>query len=416
MLADAGPEASPARALRQLAEERRALHAKWEDLVARIRSLGDDFEAFLRPPGIAELAAQANGGPIIFTYASPLRCDALVLTSDPGNPVRVVPLPALADDEVRRRADRFVRLQGRLGGSAPSAVAAANQDLGDMLAWLWDVVAGPVLTELGYHTEPATAAAWPRVWWCPVGALALLPLHAAGHHSRPDHASRSVLDRVISSYTTTVRAMAYSRASIDEPAQTAVIIAAPDIPGIRRLPGAIAEAASLAELIPGALTLPRPTSRQVLLALPDHGLAHFACHGVVDYADPGRSQLVLYDYETAPLTGTDIGSLRLTRASLAYLSACSTSVTTLAMANEALHLAGAFQLAGFRHVIATLWPVGDRAAAQITRQFYGQLTAGDASRLETSASASALHQAIRLIRDKDPGNFLAWASHTHTGQ
>ena len=192
----------------------------------------------------------------------------------------------------------------------------------------------------------------------------MLPLHAAGHHARPDPDSRSVLDRVISSYTTTVRAMGHSHAHSDDPAGTRVIIAAPDIPGIPPLPGASTEAANVAKLIPGARTLGRPTRQMVLEELQEAGIAHFACHGVVDYGDPARSQLVLYDYDTAPLTAADIGSLNLTRASLAYLSACSTSVTSLTMANEALHLAAPSNWPGSGtssrpYGLLTIWPRPD---------------------------------------------------------
>ncbi|MYX40196.1 hypothetical protein GTW59_03695, partial [Streptomyces sp. SID89] len=65
----------------------------------------------------------------------------------------------------------------------------------------------PVLERLGLLDAPA-GEEWPRLWWSPGGALAALPLHAAGHHD----GRRSVLDRVVSSYTPTVRALAYARA------------------------------------------------------------------------------------------------------------------------------------------------------------------------------------------------------------
>jgi hypothetical protein len=40
---------------------------------------------------------------------------------------------------------------------------------------------------------------------CPVGLCAFLPLHAAGRHARGGH--DNVLDRLMSSYTTTIRAL-----------------------------------------------------------------------------------------------------------------------------------------------------------------------------------------------------------------
>jgi CHAT domain-containing protein len=38
--------------------------------------------------------------------------------------------------------------------------------------------------------------------------------------------------------------------------------------------------------------------------------------------------------------------------------------------DESIHLASAFQLAGFPHVIATLWQTGDSAAVQVAEDFY----------------------------------------------
>ena len=54
----------------------------------------------------------------------------------------------------------------------------------DVLDWLWDVIAGPVLTALGHTGPPGPGDPWPRVWWCPTGPLTVLPIHAAGRHPR----------------------------------------------------------------------------------------------------------------------------------------------------------------------------------------------------------------------------------------
>ncbi len=43
------------------------------------------------------------------------------------------------------------------------------------------------------------------------------------------------------------------------------------------------------------------------------------------------------------------------------------------LADEAVRLASAFQLAGYRHVIATLWPIGDRHAVNLAARIYTTL-------------------------------------------
>ncbi|MFF6954638.1 CHAT domain-containing protein [Streptomyces iakyrus] len=49
------------------------------------------------------------------------------------------------------------------------------------------------------------------------------------------------------------------------------------------------------------------------------------------------------------------------------LSACATVMPTPDAPDELTHLAAAFRLAGFRSVVATLWPARDLAAAETPR-------------------------------------------------
>jgi CHAT domain-containing protein len=291
------------------------------------------------------------------------------------------------------------------GRAAPDVIHA-------VLAWMWDAVAGPVLDRLGYAAAPADGSAWPRVWWCPIGILAYLPWHAAGHH---DDRPRTVMDRVISSYASTLRGMAYSRAQRPEPAGGAVlVVVASDAPDAPPLPGANREAQVITRLIPAATVLRHPTHDTVRAALPSCPVAHFACHGYADGANPADSQLILYDHRTDPLTVGEISALRLA-GQLAYLSACNTAVTSLDLADEAVHIAGAFHLAGYRNVIGTLWPVGDASARLVAEGFYRTLT-GDGTRPpDTSQACVALHAATRRLRDRVPGQPAHWAGYIHTG-
>ncbi|MEU4806884.1 CHAT domain-containing protein [Actinosynnema sp. NPDC023587] len=255
---------------------------------------------------------------------------------------------------------------------------------------------------------------WPRVHWCPVGIATFLPLHAAGR------GCEAVMDRVVSCYTSTARALLHTRTprTTGTPGST-LIVAVPDAPGLPILSGVDVEAAALRRLVPTATTVPPPglrTSRDgVLTALPHHEIAHFACHGITDWTDPATSRLVLHDHVSRPLTVNDVSALHLPDARLAYLSACSTSGTSLRYTDEATHLTSAFQLAGYRNVIGTLWPINDRIAFAITRQVYEHLTDNGASPPRAERSAVALHHAVRRHRNKYPQHPTLWSSHVHTG-
>jgi CHAT domain-containing protein len=153
----------------------------------------------------------------------------------------------------------------------------------------------------------------------------------------------------------------------------------------------------------------QPTLANVLRFLPTHQLAHFACHGVNDAADPSLSRLLLQDHQTSALTVAAITGLHLDRVRLAYLSACETALTAhLPLIDEVIHLASAFQLAGYPHVIGTLWSIDDAVAASIATTFYDTL-------IDPTDAATTLHQALLPIRARFPGVPSLWAAHIHSG-
>jgi CHAT domain-containing protein len=203
----------------------------------------------------------------------------------------------------------------------------------------------------------------------------------------------------------------------------------PGLPGDGALPYSDAEVTALAEQLPLPVLLrgpdgtpPRatddvslPTKDTVLRHLPDCAVVHFACHGTSDPADPSKSALLLHDHRVAPLTAADLGAAELGHAQLAYLSACETAATrNPALTDEAIHLASACQLAGFPHVIGTLWNVDDKVSVDVATSFYAHLTATDGA-LNTDRAAHALHAAVRPLRDLFPGTPSLWAAYLHTG-
>ena len=188
----------------------------------------------------------------------------------------------------------------------------------------------------------------------------------------------------------------------------------PHTPGASDLPGAQAEATGLQRRFPGRVTVltgPQATHDTVLAALPAGRWAHFACHGASDLSNPSASCLLLTDHRQRPLTVVDVARLRLDGAGLAFLSACSTARPGGRLADEAIHLASAFQLAGYRHVIATLWPVGDQHAVDLAADIYTTLTTtGEAD------VAGAVHAAVRRMRRRWGWDTPSvWASHIHAG-
>ncbi|NUR68671.1 MAG: CHAT domain-containing protein, partial [Streptomyces sp.] len=80
--------------------------------------------------------------------------------------------------------------------------------------------------------------------------------------------------------------------------------------------------------------------------------------------------------------------------------------------DEALHLAGSLQLAGFSQVIGTLWRVDDDSSAEIASRVYGRLAASGPG---APPAARALGDAVRQLRERWPERPLSWAAHVHSG-
>jgi len=385
---------------------------EWAALMARIRA-EPGFERFDVPPAIDDLRAQASAGPVVMVYTCRVGSGALIVTA--RHAVRSVALPDLALDELERRVLRFERACLLAAHGSLNERATAQQEIHGTLEWLWDCAVEPVMEALEGVQYGSR-----RVWWCPVGLLSYLPLHAAGHHR--DETGRTVLDRVVSSYTPTIRALAHARRARLDSAPgptggTGLMVAMPDTPQASPLPGAGDEVEALRRLMPGlvVLTGSEATYDSVHAELPRHTVAHFACHGVGGRGDPSGGRLLLHDHGDRPLTVVDISRWDLGHAELAYLSACSTAVGRPSLINESIHITSAFQLAGYRHVIGTLWAVEDRSAVRVSTDVYAVLTAGGRKWPKVDQAAEALHEAVLQLRDTYRELPARWAAFLHVG-
>ncbi|WP_406253638.1 CHAT domain-containing protein (plasmid) [Streptomyces atratus] len=423
-----GTGGSPDFALAPAPHDRRArIATALDETVARIREL-PGHEAFLLPPDADALARQAVEGPIVHINVSGYRSDAILVTKDG---IHSLALPGLTVPTVMEQADAFYTALSDAHDDSldPLRRITAQRAVRTVLEWLWDEAAGPVLDELGLAPRHK-GGPLPRMWWILGGPLSLLPVHAAGRPTGPpEECSRhTVMDRVISSYTPTVRALAHSRERAATPAATdrALIVAMPTTPDHGPLVFAESEAERVRLHYPDSRLLIRrdgtsaggehsPVKRHVMDELPQCAVAHFACHGQSDPLNPSSDRLLLEDHRTAPLTVAELARHRLGKARLAYLSACGTAWSPAAgLTDESIHLASAFQLAGFPHVIGTLWDVWDEDAPDVADAVHRSMTSGHGG-LRTDSSAQALHAAVRAARDRNPRTPTRWACHVHYG-
>ena len=382
-----------------MAARRRALSADWDKLIRHIRQM-DGFEHFLARPSLADLQRSANDGTVVLVNAGRSRGDAVLVRADNTESIR---LGELRLSDVNSHAEAL--LMKATSPDSRNNGSARQRLLPELLEWLWTTVTEPVLDALGHVTAPAAGQCPPRVWWMPTGRLGLLPLHAAGLPGGP-----SVLDRVVSSYTPSLRALLHSQRQCPADARRQLTVALEHTPGQPDLPGALAEATRLSgsDFASPSLVDGMATTGAVLTALRSSTWAHFACHAVNNPVTPSNSGLLLHD---GPLRVATIGGLRLTNAELAYLSACSTAQAGWDYADEAIHLASVFQLAGYRHVVGALWPLSDGVAQVAARLFYDQLL--DTPRADQAPFA--LHQVCQTLRSASPDRPDLWAGLVHSG-
>ncbi|WP_445528867.1 CHAT domain-containing protein [Streptomyces cyslabdanicus] len=421
-------------------DQRIALAHEWAGLIEQVRGLGSEFANFLAPPRWQDLSsAVGDGTGVVVNVAQ--RCHALLVTADG---VTSVPLPDLTGEEVharttahiarlrrtdtaaqwvqhtKHRADvREVSDNFQTHHAAKTELLQAQSELDETLlpdlAWLWDVIAEPVLRALD-DAAPTADDTRRRIWWCPTGLLSFLPLHAAGHH---DGSGRSVLDRTVSSYTPTLRALAQAARSA-EPAPAAsdklLVVAVQNVGDMPPLLQVAEELDLLREVFGedrlttlGLADGPQATRKAVLDQLAAHRWVHFSCHGQQDPFHPSRGGLLLSD-GTLSIGALSRGSYQ---GDFGFLSACMTASGGLSLSDEAITVGAALHYAGFRRVLAALWSIDAETATTLAKDVFRSLMRDGLFRPERSASA--VTGAVTRLRDQHPAHPSRWAAFTHIG-
>jgi CHAT domain-containing protein len=177
------------------------------------------------------------------------------------------------------------------------------------------------------------------------------------------------------------------------PARSGRVVAFVDPPierqknGLAPLPHARREAEALERLFGDrAITYvgPDATEARAKDLRGDERILHFAAHGILDRHSPLDSGLLLGPSprgsglpDNGLLQAWEIFESVRTSADLVTLSACESASGRRFAGEGLLSLTRAFQFAGARSVLASLWQVSDRSTAILMERFYRRLAEGE---------------------------------------
>ncbi|KAF0327339.1 TPR domain-containing protein [Colletotrichum asianum] len=412
------------RARDYLIHERTEAHRQLEDCLDRIRR-HRGHERFLLEPTLDELLQCATEGPIIIVNVTSISSDAITVSS---SGCKAINLPEITPSQVSVLAGAFGMSRSKDGyGETHVRDIKSEKDVTakysvGFLSWLWRVCVRPIFTEL----DIAPSAEPPRMWWIGTGVASSFPFHAAGLYS--DRSREDTLSLTVPSYTPTIKSLVYARSCAARDSEkhgkaSVLVVAMPETPGQNPLSGVIKESMAIQQALGDVFKveyLEKPSAKEVMDRMRQSDIVHFACHGSSDRANPLDSHLLL---QTTTLEGPSLDKLTvqaisekrtLEKARIAYLSACSTAeVKDGQLVDEALHIVSAFQVAGFGHVIGSLWSADDETCIQVAKLFYEYLAQDGRRNATNRVIAEALRYATQEVRTgRDP---ILWAQYIHSG-
>ncbi|KAJ7478073.1 TPR-like protein [Mycena galericulata] len=411
-------EATQSQSLQTIAQQSHTIALERDQVLVEIRML-PGFERFLLSKPFSELSLAAKRGPVALLNISQYGCDALILMPGLTDEVLHVPLPDFTLSEAQILAKSLASIVGgparsdRLHGSREGYMAPDNI-FSQILSMLWLQIVQPVLNGLTPLCQD-----WGRIWWCPTGPLAFLPIHAAGLFGKDQAFGSKLSDFLISSYTPSLTALiqGFRPQSESQDKLQLLVVTQPSADGQCYIPGTQEEIARIQQHANGKIPVVRldknmTTIERVQKGMKESRWVHFACHGVQS-TSPTESALLLAG--SSRLTLSNIIELSLPNADLAFLSACQTATGSQELQDESVHLAAGMLLAGYRGVIGTMWSIMDNDAPQVAGDVYAHLL--EASPPDPTRAAEALHLAIRNLQEQ-PGAkkaFLHWVPFIHFG-
>lgn len=393
-----------------LKERRASLIAEITEAAPRYGDL-----ALSRPLSVAGAADALDPGTLLLSYAVlPERTVLFVL--DAGDPESLEAITLLAGAaELERRVESWLYLirspRARQAGPGLSrraaelhrllvAPAAARIARAERVLIVPD---GP-LHALPFAALEARAGDRPGEY-----LLASAPLHTAVSATTYGQLARGRRDAAPG----TSRLVAFGDPSYRPVARAEVSAADLRSRTLAPLPASRAEVEALARLFPETETyLGEAASEERAKALDGSArYLHFACHSAVDHRFPLDSYLALSLPDAEGLESAENGYLQAWEifeqvrldAELVTLSACETGLGQAAGGDGLVGLTRAFQYAGARSVVASLWGVSDLSTSALMARFYRYLRAGASKDAALrSAQLDLLRGPVALPRSGPP--------------
>jgi hypothetical protein len=352
-------------------------------LLSDIRPL-EGLSHFLLTPSKEELLHLAQHGTIVTVFRS-IVCNRSFAVMVTENAIRSIELPGLTDKGIREN----LTIMAKIRMNRSKNLFAKGQKLLPVLAWMWESAVRPIIDFLGFSKEHGNRpqdGAFPRIWWIGVGLLAHRPFHTAGSYDCDQPVG--AMDMIASSYSSTLKILQYAMEKPfflpGAPGTKVCLVTMENTPGHQHLPGLGDEAQAIRETLRAGTSavLTQQTAEEVAKEIEQCNIAHLACHGQSDFRNPSCSYLVLtrtdgYGRGIARedrLFVEGIFKRRAQGSGIPFLRACFTADNPdHGLSDEVIHMASAFHLSGFNHVLATMWSTRNTSCGVVSRKFYEYL-------------------------------------------
>jgi hypothetical protein len=355
------------------------------DLTDQIRAVSG-YADFLGPVTPDSLWALGYHDPVVYLLAGPEMGYALVFQT--SNPPRygLIRLP-----QFTRQAVFAHGLRCRFLYEREEDYEVTLQQLEIETSWCWKACMRDVCSAF---------QAGSRLTMIPLEYATFLPLHLAWtQDAGASTGRRYALDHLVLSYAPSLRIAGHVRRLPVPRTASPLAAIAPSADG--DLPYSGPEVRYAGSRYGRKPLVNEQATRDAFIAqIGRAAILHFAGHARSSISVPWASNLFLRD---APLTALELARRNVDcETPLAILSACASSLGSVAKPEQALSVANTMLVCGFRGVVASLWRVIDSAGALLMCRFH--------ETLDTSTHVpETLRAAQQWLRDAPPGALRAAA-------